>query len=120
MQKLSKIGLIIWRIILFELKTTITGQHLLTSTRHPSVPITKNVLELDSPLPPRFLFKIDSKRALEIMPALMEHVDGIFLSRTELGIDEHPHNLAILQKELITQCNSLSKTIIISSELMCA
>lgn len=103
---------------LLKIKTGILGENVKVSERHPSVPISKNVHELEANLPPRFLLKVDSKRSLELLPKLLKLVDGIFLSRSELGIDEHPHNLPIIQKDLITRCNKLSKTVIVASELM--
>ncbi len=103
---------------LFAIKAGILGENAPFSERHPSIPINKDVLETEALLPPRFLLKVDSKRSYELLPILLKHVDGVFLSRSELGIDEHPHNLPILQKDLVDRCNRMSKTIIIASELM--
>ena len=103
---------------LLAIKAGILGENAPFSARHPSVPISKRVLEFEAELPPRFLLKVDSKRSLELLPDVMKHLDGVFLSRSELGIDEHPHNLPIIQKELITRCNKLSKIVIVASELM--
>ncbi|KAB8032042.1 pyruvate kinase [Fluviispira multicolorata] len=103
---------------LFAIKAGILGENAPFSERHPSIPINKDVLETEALLPPRFLLKVDSRRSFELLPYLLKHVDGVFLSRSELGIDEHPHNLPILQKELIDRCNRMSKTIIVASELM--
>lgn len=89
-----------------------------SSKRHPSVPITADVLNTDTALPPRFLLKIDSKHALDLMPKVLPHLDGIVLSRSEIGLDEHPYNLGILQKKVVEICNKNGKAIIISSELM--
>ena len=103
---------------LFFIKKAVLHEDTNLSKRHPSVPITQKTLERESLLPPRFLLKIDSTRSLELLPHLLPFVDGLFLSRSELGQTEHPHNLPILQKELITQCNKMSKIIIVASELM--
>lgn len=89
-----------------------------SSKRHPSVPITSDVFDPDKALPPRFLLKIDSKHALDLMPKVLSFVDGIVLSRSEIGLDEHPHNLGILQKKIIEICNQNGKAIIVSSEMM--
>lgn len=100
------------------IKAGILGENAPFSERHPSIPISKDVHDIEASLPPRFLLKVDSKRSLELLPTIMKHIDGVFLSRSELGIDEHPHDLPIIQKELIARCNKLSKTIIVASELM--
>lgn len=89
-----------------------------SSQRHPSVPITADVFNPDTQLPPRFLLKIDSKYALDLMPKVLHLVDGIVLGRSEIGLDEHPYNLGILQKKIVEICNRNSKAIIISSEMM--
>lgn len=101
------------------IKESLIGkQSLPSSERHPSIAITEQVLESEAILPPRFLLKIDSKRAFDLLPVLFRHVDGVFLSRSELGLDVHPHDLPILQKELISECNQNGKMIVIASELM--
>lgn len=103
---------------LFFIKKSLLHEDGKLSKRHPSVAITKKTVEREAILPPRFLLKIDSARSLELLPNLLQFVDGVFLSRSELGQTEHPHNLPILQKELIAQCNKMSKVIIVASELM--
>jgi pyruvate kinase len=103
---------------LLSIKAGILGENAPFSERHPSIPISKNIHEAEAMLPPRFLLKVDSKRSLDLLSVLMRHIDGVFLSRSELGIDEHPHDLPIIQKELISRCNKLSKTVIVASELM--
>ena len=102
----------------FSIKNSILNGEGQTSKRHPSVSISKEILEQEAQLPPRFIYKIDSKTALSLLPSILPYVDGVLLGRSELGQTEHPHNLPILQKNLVHQCNKMSKTIIIASELM--
>lgn len=101
-----------------QVKKHILKEEMVYSKRHPSVPITKKVLQRESSLPPRFLLSIDSSRSLELLPRVLPLVDGVFLNRSDLGQTEHPHHLPMVQRELIAQCNALSKTTIIASELM--
>lgn len=89
-----------------------------SSKRHPSVPITAGVLNPETALPPRFLLKIDSKHTLDLMPKVLHLLDGVVLSRSEIGLDEHPHDLGILQKKIIELCNNNGKAIVVASELM--
>jgi pyruvate kinase len=103
---------------LLFIKAAILGENAPFSERHPSIPINNSIHETEAILPPRFLLKVDSKRSLDLLTTVIRQIDGVFLSRSELGIDEHPHNLPIIQKELIARCNRLSKTVIVASELM--
>jgi pyruvate kinase len=102
----------------FYLKAKILGENAPFSERHPSIPITKSIQEAEAVLPPRFLLKVDSKQTLDLLPSYLKHVDGLFLSRSELGREAHPHHLPIIQKDLIARCNRMSKTVIVASELM--
>lgn len=88
------------------------------SKRHPSVPIGPAVRQIDSPVPPRFMIKIDSEHMLSNFSNLLDQVDGTYLSRSELGTIVHPHSLPITQKEIIAKCNSEAKIVMIASELM--
>lgn len=88
------------------------------SKRHPSVPIGPAVREVDAPVPPRFMIKIDSEHMLNNFSNLLDQVDGTYLSRSELGAIVHPHSLPITQKEIIAKCNADAKVVMIASELM--
>ena len=103
---------------LFLIKKSILKEDSKLSKRHPSVPISSGILEKESIQPPRFLIKVDSKNSLNLLQEILPFVDGVFLSRAELGQTENPYNLPIVQKKLVTQCNKMSKTIIVASELM--
>jgi pyruvate kinase len=102
----------------FSIKKAILQGDVSFSKRHPSVPISKEIREKETILPPRFLFKIDSKTSWDLYPKLLPHVEGIVLGRSELGLTVHPYQLPILQKQLIHECNKASKIVIIASELM--
>ena len=88
------------------------------SVRHPTVPIQKNIYAADGELPPKILLKIDSKKSLDFLKTSLVQIDGVFLSRSELGLDIHPNELPIIQKEVISLCNKSAKSIVIASELM--
>lgn len=88
------------------------------SRRHPTVAISANVKSPDAPVASRLILKVDSSAILEMLPKLLPHVDGILLSRSELGLTVHPHSLPILQKELIATCNQAAKIVLVASELM--
>src|SRR5690606_31256984 len=56
---------------ILSLKSMLLGEQSKSSKRHPSVPITPSILKADTQLPPRFIFKIGSKRSLEMMPKIL-------------------------------------------------
>lgn len=93
-------------------------QHLRRSKRHPSVPISPAIREPNGAVSPRFVIKIDSEPMLKNFTALLNQVDGVYLSRAELGTLVHPHSLPITQKEVIAQCNREAKLVMVASELM--
>ena len=88
------------------------------SKRHPSVPVGQAARQMNAPVPPRFIIKVDSEHMLNNFSGLLDQVDGAYLSRSELGTIVHPHSLPIVQKEIIAKCNSEAKIVMIASELM--
>lgn len=103
---------------LLSLKRTLVPGSDRGSKRHPSTPIGPSMQDATATLPPRLLWKVESKRALELVPDVMPLVDGVFLSRSELGLTVEPNSLPIVQKELLAQCNQQAKVVIVASELM--
>ncbi len=88
------------------------------SKRHPSVPIGPTIREPEGQVPPRFVIKIDSEPMLGSFSQLLDQVDGVYLSRAELGTLVHPHDLPVTQKEIIRNCNRDAKLVMVASELM--
>jgi pyruvate kinase len=89
-----------------------------TSKRHPTVGIKDAIRERSSSVPPRILLKVDSRASLELLDTVFDDVDGLILSRSELGLSMPAHELPIIQKKLIARCNHLAKLVIVASELM--
>ncbi|MBX9704453.1 MAG: hypothetical protein K2X39_09905, partial [Silvanigrellaceae bacterium] len=77
-----------------------------------------NIRQIEADIPARFIFKIDSKNSLELLPKIIKYIDGVLLSRSELSIDVNIHDIPIIQKNLIKFCNDHSKLVIVASELM--
>lgn len=92
-----------------------TGQG---SLRHPSVSVGPAVRDSKATLPPRWIWKVDSKESLELLPTILDCVDGVLLSRSELGFSVPTNSLPIIQKELLARCNNAAKIVIVASELM--
>jgi pyruvate kinase len=88
------------------------------SLRHPSVSVGPAVRDRQAALPPRWIWKVDSKDSLELLPQILDCVDGVLLSRSELGLSIPPNSLPIVQKDLIARCNEVAKIVIVASELM--
>lgn len=103
---------------LLDIKRRLLPESETGSRRHPSGPISASFKETNAILPPRLILKVDSATVLDALPALLPHVDGVFLSRSELGLSVHPNSLPIIQKEVIATCNQAAKTVIVASELM--
>jgi pyruvate kinase len=88
------------------------------SLRHPSIPVGPAVRDSKAALPPRWIWKVDSRESLELLPEVLDCVDGVLLSRSELGLSVPPNGLPIIQKELLARCNQAAKIVIVASELM--
>ncbi len=103
---------------LLEIKRALHGETDKTSLRHPSVPITQRIRDANAPMPPRLILKLESSVVLDQLETLLPHVDGLFLSRSELGLHVHPHTLPIVQKRVVSLCNRMAKIVIVASELL--
>jgi len=88
------------------------------SLRHPSIPVGPAVRDSKATLPPRWIWKVDSQESLELLNQVIDCVDGVLLSRSELGLSVPANSLPIIQKELIAHCNQSAKIVIVASELM--
>ncbi|MFZ9518874.1 MAG: pyruvate kinase [Silvanigrellaceae bacterium] len=104
---------------LLKIKARIMPEHSgQGSLRHPSVPVGPAVRDSKASLPPRWIWKVDSRESLELLPTILENVDGVLLSRSELGLTIPPNSLPIIQKDLLARCNQAAKIVIVASELM--
>jgi pyruvate kinase len=88
------------------------------SKRHPTVVIQEGIRERATPVAPRLLLKIDSKESLDLLDEALHQLDGIMLSRSELGLSVPLHQLPIIQKTVIARCNHAAKIVVVASELM--
>jgi len=103
---------------ILHIKKMILGSDSKLSSRHPSVSITPEILNADTQISPRFILKVGSSRSLEMMSKVLPLVDGVLISRSELGLDKHPHSLGILQKQIMEVCHKNAKLVIVSSDFM--
>ncbi len=69
-------------------------------------------------VPPRLLIRVDSREALDLLPALLVASDGVVLSRQELAAQVDLADLPLIQKNVIAQCNQLGKVCILAGELL--
>jgi pyruvate kinase len=99
-------------------RRALLGEEARTSKRHPTVGIKDAIRERTSCVPPRLLLKVDSRASLDLLPAVFDDVDGVILSRSELSLTVPAHELPILQKKLIAECNHRAKLVVVASELM--
>ena len=67
---------------------------------------------------PWVLLKIESKEGCEGLEKLLPHVQGVIVSRMELGMSTDPARVPMLTKEIIQKCNEYACMTLISSEML--
>ncbi|HAM40904.1 MAG TPA: pyruvate kinase, partial [Candidatus Omnitrophica bacterium] len=67
---------------------------------------------------PRIIAKIESQRALEQAKPILEASDGIMIDRGDLCLDTGPHNVALLQKQLIAAARDAGRPAIVATEML--
>jgi pyruvate kinase len=67
---------------------------------------------------PFIIAKIERSGALEHMEEILDATDGIMVARGDLGVEIPIHQIAIVQKDLITQANLKAKPVITATHML--
>ena len=62
--------------------------------------------------------KIETKRALENLDAIIDASDGIMVARGDLGVEVDVERLPIIQKDMIKRCREKGKFVIVATEML--
>lgn len=62
--------------------------------------------------------KIETKMAIDNLAEIIEHSDGIMVARGDLGIDLEFHQVPLVQKRIIHDCNKAGKPVITATQML--
>ncbi len=62
--------------------------------------------------------KIEKKEAVENFDEILKVSDGIMVARGDLGVEMHPQDVPVIQKNIIKQCNKFGKIVITATQML--
>lgn len=62
--------------------------------------------------------KIEKHEALRNLPAIIQSSDAVMVARGDLGIEMPIEDIPLLQKDIISQCNSMGKSVITATQML--
>ncbi len=67
---------------------------------------------------PRLMAKIETRRALDDLPALIRASDAVMVARGDLGIQIDVSQVPLVQKEIIHACNVAGRPVVTATEML--
>ncbi len=62
--------------------------------------------------------KIEKKEAVDNFDKILKTADGIMIARGDLGVELHPQDVPVIQKEIIKNCNAEGKLVITATQML--
>ncbi|MDP2644205.1 MAG: pyruvate kinase [Desulfobacterales bacterium] len=67
---------------------------------------------------PFIIAKIERARALDHLEGILREADGIMIARGDLGVEMPIEQIAVVQKQLVSQANRLGKPVITATQML--
>ncbi|GAA0429505.1 pyruvate kinase [Lentibacillus halophilus] len=62
--------------------------------------------------------KIENQEGIDNIESILEVSDGLMVARGDLGVETPAQDVPLVQKELIAQCNTVGKPVIIATQML--
>ncbi len=67
---------------------------------------------------PKIIAKIECKKALENLDAILREVDVVMVARGDLGIEVNPVHVTLFQKDIILKCRKYLRPVIVATQML--
>ena len=68
--------------------------------------------------PPLLIAKIEKPQAVERLPQILAHVDGVMVARGDLGVEMHLEEVPLIQKRIIRMARREGKPVITATQML--